>query len=340
MRIKINQIYFLFAISLVCHVLLLARIGYAQPDIELSIDPDIREIFIEQPEEITLIAEAGQEALYRWSLDGPGELQGELTGPGVIYIPPEELGDVVAEATVSVTATNDAGQTNTKSVIFTLIGPVPSTPTSTPEPPLIGQRWLSITEGTYPIPEYLFVYLRYLKKNAIVIDQQFSIQAAEVTVGEFQKYAESLDDASRKELGTRWKEEAGGKAYDENRPLENVSWEEAKEYARWLSEQTGWDLRLPTVQQWAAACVKYAEARPVLSTTENQPVSKIRGDIDHLLGNLREWSSDACGNGKYRLLGENYMTDVSDPDVVGKGYCAGASERWSGVGFRLVLIEP
>lgn len=331
---------FCILFALVCITPSLKNV-YAQPDIELSIDPDIREILIEQPEEIALIAEAGQEAHYRWSLDGPGELQGELTGPGVIYIPPEELGDVVAEATVSVTVTDDTGQTNTKSVTFTLIGPVPSTPTSTPSPPpespLTGQRWLSIAEGTYPFPEYLLVYLRYLKKNVVVIDQRFSIQTAEVTVGEFREYAEGLDDASRRQLGTRWKEDSSGKSYGENRPVENVSWEEANAYTQWLSEQTGWDLRLPTVLQWAAACVKYAETRPALQTTENQPVSKIRGDIDHLLGNLREWSSDACDDRRYRLLGENYM---SDPDVIGKGYCAGANERWSGVGFRLVRIEP
>jgi hypothetical protein len=127
--------------------------------------------------------------------------------------------------------------------------------------------------------------------------------------------------------------------YPDNRPVENVSRQEAVEYAQWLSEKTGWDLRLPTMSQWVAACIKYAEDRPVLTTSTNQPVLKVRGDIDHLLGNLREWSSDICKNGKYRLLGENYMTDISDPDVIGRGYCVAETDKWTGVGFRLVKIE-
>ena len=185
--------------------------------------------------------------------------------------------------------------------------------------------------------------------NPIVIEQPFAIQAGEVTVGEFRSYADSLDEARRAQLGTWWEQDQDGTPYSDDRPVENISWQEAVAYAEWLSKKTGQNFRLPTVQQWAAACVKYGrEERPVLNRADNQPISTLRGkEIDHLLGNLREWSSDFCRKetdkkgrtySRYRLLGENYMTDPTDSEVIGTGHCAREDEQWAGVGFRLVRI--
>jgi len=40
----------------------------------------------------------------------------------------------------------------------------------------------------------------------------------------------------------------------ENRPVININYYNARDYARWLSEQTGWHCQLPTEEQWEYAC--------------------------------------------------------------------------------------
>lgn len=194
---------------------------------------------------------------------------------------------------------------------------------------------LLIPAGEYSIPLHLRHYLRYLGNIPIRIDTPFYIQTDEVTVGEFRRYVEGLDEERLKQLGTRWEKDWNGNPYPDNKSVENISWEVASDYARWLSEKTGWDLRLPTLQQWVVAVILYAESRPVLRTEDDvQPMVELQTKSDqpnHLLGNMREWSSDTCQDGRHRLLGENYMTDG---DAVGMENCA--KDEWKGVGFRLV----
>lgn len=201
------------------------------------------------------------------------------------------------------------------------------------------QQMVLVQSGTYTMSGYLKRYIRYLDAEVVTIETPFSIQAGEVTVGEFRRYVEDLDAEQRQAIGTRWEKSAEGTPYPEEQPVENVSWQDAQAYTTWLSAKSGWDLRLLTVEQWAAACTHYAESRPVLFTDTNHPLAEIQGTIDHLLGNLREWSATPCDNGRYRVLGENYMTDNLEPQVVGAGHCVGADEQWTGLGFRLVRIE-
>lgn len=338
-------------ISFICGLVLFAQASSAQPALYIDVEPEVDNILLDEPEDLTLIAKAPQDVSYLWTIEGPGKLEGEVTGPAVIYVPPAQIDEPTTEVTISVTVTDDSGQTASKSVTLILIGaappptptptPTPS-PTPTPEPRVspFEREWVHIPAATYSFSEYIKPYLAYLKRNEVVITQAFSIQAGEVTVGAFRQYVNSLDAASREQLGTRWEQALDGTPYDEAQPVENVSWQEASAYADWVAQQTGWEVRLPTTLEWAAACAQYPEHPIVLEAENNQPSTRLQGEVDHLLGNLREWSSDACGNGTYRLLGENYMTDFSSPDVIGQSHCVGADERWSGVGFRLVRREP
>jgi hypothetical protein len=198
---------------------------------------------------------------------------------------------------------------------------------------------LPVPAGTYTMSAYLQRYIRYLDAEAVDIETPFSIQAGEVTVSDFRRYVASLPPAQQDRLGRGWEQSADGTPYPDEQPVEHVSWQDASAYAAWLSQITGWDLRLPTVEQWAAACARYAESRPVLITETNRPLTELQGAIDHLLGNLREWSATACDDGTYRIVGENYMTDNLDPDMIGQGYCIAQDEHWSGVGFRLIKLE-
>ncbi|MDM8542881.1 hypothetical protein QUF90_17535 [Desulfococcaceae bacterium HSG9] len=205
--------------------------------------------------------------------------------------------------------------------------PSPDEPTPPPEPSLDAPSYLptvEVPQGELKLPDYLTRYARYLDpQKPVKIDRAFTIQAGEVTVGEFRVFFDTLNESEQKLVGLKWAQAGDTEKYDDDRPVENISWV---------------NLNLPTTAQWIAACIKYEQLPPIINQTDNIPESKLRSKVDHLIGNLREWSSDTCKENWYRLLGENYMT-AADPDIVGKENCAKSDQVWPGVGFRLVRIE-
>ena len=95
----------------------------------------------------------------------------------------------------------------------------------------------------------------------------------EVTVGEFKRFiaesgyktdAEKAGDSyvwngSKAVLtkGVNWRYGVSGRVRpksEENHPVVHVSWNDAVEYCRWLSEKTGKWYRLPTEAEWEYAC--------------------------------------------------------------------------------------
>jgi LysM repeat protein len=241
------------------------------------------------------------------------------------------------------TPTIEMTLTPTPTIEMTLTPTVSPTATLTPTPTVTtgieDLQFVCIPAGTYEVSPYLRRFMRYLETDRIVIETPFLMQSGEVTVGEFRRYANTLDEASRKRLETpwSWEKDRKGNPYPDERPLENIRFNEAVAYAQWLRETTKRNFQLPTLWQWAAACINYTEYSPILYQADDQPISNLRGVIDHLLGNLREWSSEPPCRGGQRLLGANYRTDPSD---TGSDYCLKQDEKLSGIGFRLVVIEP
>ena len=108
----------------------------------------------------------------------------------------------------------------------------------------------------------------------------------EVTVGDFRKFVEATNyktdaengdgshvfdgTALQKKAGINWRYGVSGSMRhksEENHPVVHVSWNDAVEYCRWLSEKTGKSYRLPTEAEWEYAC--RAGSRTPFNTGEN-----------------------------------------------------------------------
>ena len=135
----------------------------------------------------------------------------------------------------------------------------------------------------------------------------------------------------------------------ENRPVININYQNARDYARWISEQTGWKCQLPTEQQWEYACRArtvtnywYGDMPDprmmVMGTGKTMPTPGPRlanpWNLYDMHGNVWEWTS-SCRSNEYILCGgswynkANWLTssarNISYPD-----YC---NNNW---GFRII----
>lgn len=108
-------------------------------------------------------------------------------------------------------------------------------------------------------------------QREIAFDMQFALSRTEVTVGQFAQFVASTDyvtDAERKKETMyynvrsgqlqksskfNWRHDYAGRKADPELPVVHVSWNDAKAYARWLSEESGTEYRLPSEAEFEYA---------------------------------------------------------------------------------------
>ena len=161
---------------------------------------------------------------------------------------------------------------------------------------------------------------------------------------------------------------------DTNRPVESVSWEEAKAFCAKLSELTGKRYTLPTEAQWEYAArggnksqgYTYSGSNTIddvawyrsdSSSTTHAVKQKSANELGlyDMSGNVWEWCNDWYGSsyyssspqtnptgpssGSYRVIRGGGWGDTASGCRVANRYCNAPSGRYGGVGFRVVCLD-
>ena len=141
----------------------------------------------------------------------------------------------------------------------------------------------------------------------VTLRNNFAMAVYEVSFAEYDRYVQ--DTGVRRPYDRGW-----GRG---NRPVIAADWEEARAYARWLSEQTGHSYRLPTEVEWeyaarAGTATKYSwgnDATPEQANYNRDdrwentaPVGSFPANgfgLYDMHGNVLEWTQD-CWHDSYR----------------------------------------
>lgn len=145
---------------------------------------------------------------------------------------------------------------------------------------------------------------------------------------------------------------------DDDMPVVNVTWQQASDYAAWLSERTGADYRLPEEKEWERLAAgdggPYPFGKHLLVTqarfstpgkTLDSPYSNAYRAINananhlyHVAGNVREWLQASDGNG-HLAKGGSYADTLPALRIDARVTLpAGHSDRFTG--FRVVRTFP
>ncbi len=160
--------------------------------------------------------------------------------------------------------------------------------------------------------------------HEIKLDKSFGIGITEVTFADYDKFSSKTGKDKANDLG--WGRDS--------KPVINISWNEAKEYLKWLSSQTGFNYRLPTEAEWEFAArgqtdsdyfwgngLKTGSARcfgcdrAIFSKTADvASYDPNEFGLYDMHGNVMEWVEDCWSS--------DYATAVNDGTAVYSGDCS------------------
>lgn len=188
--------------------------------------------------------------------------------------------------------------------------------------------------------------IKRLESKLLEIPQREVLMSqTELTVGEWKLYlaAEALP---------YWQSPKGFDQNDEH-PVVDVSWREAREFCEWLSTRSGKEWRMPVDEEWDAAVGKFAYpwgdhfpplpedgvlasgSRPKGTAPVATHKPNAQG-IHDLAGNVAEWSWDGfVSGGVHSARGGGWETAPKQCETVarqGSGIYGGSDQ----IGFRLV----
>lgn len=248
------------------------------------------------------------------------------------------------------------------------IGPLGCAPVvtkTTPDfiEPLTSMEFIYVEGGTFKMGDHSGKMKQELPVHEVTLPG-FAVGIYEVTFAQHDEFCEATDRDKPSDEG--W-----GRG---NRPVVNVSWDDANAYAAWLSKETGLNFSLPSEAQWeyfarAGSSGKYWTGRKLLKNSANcldcgsqwdgkmtAPAGSFppnRWGVHDTAGNVAEWTLDDFHNNY-----QNSPTDGSARIIEGvsrKVYRGGSwryssrdlkssardwnkkSKGYNYMGFRLIL---
>ena len=167
----------------------------------------------------------------------------------------------------------------------------------------------------------------------------------EVTVGEYRAFASATGVGAMGGCfvlsgdGDSWRDP--GFPQTNRHPVTCMSWEDAQEYALWLSRRTGLTYRLPTDSEWDRAAAG-SEPGCYDDRTGNQgtcPVGRFgsnKAGLSDMAGNVSEWTADCwegdCGR---RVIRGGSWDAASAGLLPGARYGTSIDNRADDLGFRV-----
>lgn len=216
----------------------------------------------------------------------------------------------------------------------------------------LGMAFVYLPPGTFMMgsPAHEPGRKDYEVPHLVVLTNGFYMQAAPVTVAQWRAFARATGHVTRAERkggafafhDGRWVQEQGRTwetAFEdqtEDHPVACVSWDEAQDFARWLSLREALSYRLPTEAEWEYACRAGSTARFCFgdddgllgdyawywenSSKRSHPVGGKRPNawgLYDMHGNIWELCEDRCEWGKEKgrvnILTDTYTVGIHDP---------------------------